>query len=346
MLPFAAHTENLQAHFCSEQWTNTHNKGKNKINQVVVYHIDAIEIERPAVEPKFSTLSGGKSTYAYLMQRQGFVGTRPYGGWCEACQRGLGPNNGLSSRLHVLGCSCADKDQSWAELTIERTDAAGVANRRKAAQARGKTLASKLKEGSWIAVQARERWSTSEETHLRAGHFWLARVVAAGHRAPTGTSPFGAVHKVPRCSCTLPSLALLSCNSLFSCCRMLQVTQRRLDINGTVFTEGDFAIAVRWYDRLADDSDGLKFRQWRPPDSASDDGISMVNSTELRAADVDVRPIVQSGLLQPSRVQPVRTVRGGRRAALVELAPPREPPADTVFEILADVDSLIRRECW
>ena len=101
------------------------------------------------------------------------------------------------------------------------------------------------------------------------------------------------------------------------------------------------------YDRLADDSDGsLKFRQWRPPDSASDDGISMVNSTELRAADVDVRPIVQSGLLQPSRVQPVRTVRGGRRAALVELAPPREPPADTVFEILADVDSLIRRECW
>lgn len=92
----------------------------------------------------------------------------------------------------MLGCSCADREQSWAELKVERDDAAGIANRRKAAQARGKSLASKLKLGSWVAVQARERWSTSEDTHLRAGHFWLARVVAAGQRAPTGMSPFGA----------------------------------------------------------------------------------------------------------------------------------------------------------
>ena len=65
----------------------------------------------------------------------------------------------------------------------------------------------------------------------------------------------------------------------------------------------------------------------------------MVNSTELRAIDLDVRPLVQSGLVQPSRVQPVRTVRGagGRRAAVVALAPPPEPPADTVYEMQADV---------
>ena len=117
---------------------------------------------------------------------------------------------------------------------------------------------------------------------------------------------------------------------------MLQVTQRRLDINGTQFTEGDFAIAVRWYDRLADDLEGLKFRRWSPG-GADQDGISMVNSTELRAIDLDVRPLVQSGLVQPSRVQPARTVRGGRRAAVVALAPPPEPPADTVYEMQADV---------
>ena len=61
---------------------------------------------------------------------------------------------------------------------------------------------------------------------------------------------------------------------------------------------------------------------------------------------VDVRACVSSGRVQPSRVQPVRTVRGGRRAALVSRAPPPEPPADTVFEIRADEDALIRRECW
>ena len=83
---------------------------------------------------------------------------------------------------------------------------------------------------------------------------------------------------------------------------ILQVTKRRLDINGTMFTEGDFAIAVQWYDRLAEDMEGLKFRKWTP-DAADEDGISMVNSTELRAVDVDVRACVSSGLVQPSRVQ-------------------------------------------
>ena len=126
---------------------------------------------------------------------------------------------------------------------------------------------------------------------------------------------------------------------------MLQVTKRRLDINGTRFNEGDFAIAVQWYDRLSEDLEGLRFRMWRP---AGDDGISLVNSTELRAAgnDVDVRPCAPSGFVQPARVQPVRAVRGGRHAALVALAPPPEPPPDTVYEMRADVDALIRRECW
>ena len=116
---------------------------------------------------------------------------------------------------------------------------------------------------------------------------------------------------------------------------------------GTTFTEGDFAIAVQWYDRLAEDLEGLKFRREIPQDP-EDDGISIVNSTELRAVDVDVRPCVPSGLAsavyQPgTRVQPKRT---GRRAAVVERAGPPELPADTVYEIRADSDVLIRRECW
>ena len=30
---------------------------------------------------------------------------------------------------------------------------------------------------------------------------------------------------------------------------MKQVTKRREDINGTMFTEGDLAIAIEWWDR-------------------------------------------------------------------------------------------------
>ena len=54
-------------------------------------------------------------------------------------------------------------------------------------------------------------------------------------------------------------------------------------INGNMFTEGDLAIAVEWYDRTEDDSDGLTFSKWQ--DTQGDASMpNIVNSTELRAA--------------------------------------------------------------
>ena len=40
-----------------------------------------------------------------------------------------------------------------------------------------------------------------------------------------------------------------------------QVTKRREDIDGTMFTEGDIAIAVEWYDRTTASS--LQWQLWR-----------------------------------------------------------------------------------
>ena len=62
-----------------------------------------------------------------------------------------------------------------------------------------------------------------------------------------------------------------------------QVTKRREDINGTMFREGDIAIAIEWYDRTADDDDGMNFAKWV---DAEGDGSKqdIINSTELRAA--------------------------------------------------------------
>jgi len=63
-----------------------------------------------------------------------------------------------------------------------------------------------------------------------------------------------------------------------------KVTKRREDINDTMFTEGDIAIAVQWYDRTdGDGDDGLSFEAW--VDTEGDAGVQdIINSTELRAA--------------------------------------------------------------
>ena len=62
-----------------------------------------------------------------------------------------------------------------------------------------------------------------------------------------------------------------------------QVTKRRDDINGTMFTEGDIAIAIQWDDRLDDESDRLSFEKW--VDTEGDAfGQDIINSTELRAS--------------------------------------------------------------
>ena len=60
----------------------------------------------------------------------------------------------------------------WWECSVQRDDTRGVAGRRKEAQAAGKKLVDKLKEGSFVAVQDREN----------QGHtfpFMIGRVVNA-----------------------------------------------------------------------------------------------------------------------------------------------------------------------
>ena len=64
------------------------------------------------------------------------------------------------------GCT---RTEPWTEHHVERTDAAGVANDRTRSQAAGKALVKNLKVGDWVAVQARERWSTKDVVHYRPG---------------------------------------------------------------------------------------------------------------------------------------------------------------------------------
>ena len=143
-------------------------------------------------------------------------------------------------------------DRPWTAYDVKRTDAAGVANKRKQAQAEGHKMAANLNVGMWIAVQTRERWSTTESIHFRPGHYWLARTVDAGD----GT------------------------------CIVKRVDKQRETINGNLFTKGDYVISVEWFDRSAEDAAGLTFRAWMPPEAP--ESVLVVNSSELREISVDV----------------------------------------------------------
>lgn len=134
------------------------------------------------------------------------------------------------------------------------------------------------------------------------------------------------------------------------------MTQRREDIDGTMFTEGDIAIAVEWYDRTTDDDEGLSFVKEQGADGAAVRGI--INSTELRAASSTA---FDNGLLftmtaevedsvtpayKPSPAVTPAVTRTGRAAAVVELAA-APPPADDTVHVMPDkVDHEIRRGCW
>ena len=159
---------------------------------------------------------------------------------------------------------------------------------------------------------------------LLPGHYWIGRVIDAGTNHHLG-------------------LGVLK-----------QVTKRREDINDTLFTEGDIAIAVQWYDRASDDDEGLSFTKWS--DTEGDAAAQcIINSTELRAASSSpfdnglhftMAPLVEQTIqpaLQPSPAVTPAVTRSGRAAAVVELAP---PPDDSVFVMPAKVDEQIRCGCW
>jgi len=311
-----------ESYFCTPEYEAKHVDGV--INQVVIFATDAKDmIERPTVEPTYSTIQGQKKSFAYKPIRPGVVGSRCASHWCHACMHAHGPGDGMTAGLRVDGCT--GPERRWTEHHVERTDAAGVANERKRAQALGHKLARKLKVGDWIAVQARERWSTKEVVHYRAGHHWVGRVVDAGAKHFLGDGV------------------------------LKQVTKRREDIDGTMFTEGDIAIAVEWYDRTTDDDEGLSFCKEIGSDGAAVRGI--INSTELRAASstpfdnglqFTMAAEVEQAIVpafRPAQVTPAVT-RTGRTAAVVALAAAPPPPDDTVYVMPARVDHEIRRGCW
>jgi hypothetical protein len=177
----------------------------------------------------------------------------------------------------VAGCTSA-KQTDWAEDQFTVTSSAGIRNHEKRVSDIVVRELKRAKPVAWGCVQAREVWSTEEETNMRSGHFWICKL---------GTVP-GSMSYVEK---------------KFE----LQVRKWE-EYKGTRYSDGDSALVVElWLHRVADDLSGLTFQEW-DPSTGSDDTFApvtmLVNSSEL-CTDF---PISEVRSLQLDVV-----ARGGRR---------------------------------
>ena len=176
--------EHLRRKVDTDEWQAAHSK--KTIKKISVIYSDHADIsERPANgDNAFEPLTGKMTSFSFLMLAAEQIARRERSCWCaKGCMLAHTRDSphmqlGAEGELHCLECESGQRFGgpafSWHEQSIKDLGT-GLAGRRKNAQAQGAALARKLKPGDFLAVQARERWSTAEEMHVRPGHFWVAQ---------------------------------------------------------------------------------------------------------------------------------------------------------------------------
>jgi len=230
--------EQLQKRFQTEEWKAAH--VDKAIHEIVVHYSDHDEItERGIVDHEFSPLTGKMSSYSYLILARDQIARRGRSCWCEGCFHQVGRatlraagNQALvcddcETNVHeaTLGVAVADRTSTWHEQEVKDLGT-GLAGRRMEAQKQGHTFATLLKAHGFMSIQARERWSTTEDVHVRPGHFWVAQA--------------GDVLNVRK------------------------ITKRET-IGGQPFHPNEYCITIgRYFDRDPADPSGLTFEEWLP----------------------------------------------------------------------------------
>lgn len=150
--------EHLHQRFSNEEWREAHSQ-QGGVNEIIVLYSDATNIhERALVERhKFETLDGQKKTFSYMMLEPSVFAGQQLSCFCVGCfgarGRGLGT---ADSNLVVNSCKHYGVPQyTRFEQQCQRTDALGIAERRKVAQRAGWQVVNKLAPGMWLAAQDR-----------------------------------------------------------------------------------------------------------------------------------------------------------------------------------------------
>ena len=103
--------------------------------------------------------------------------------------------------------------------------------------------------------------------------------------------------------------------------------EQRKTIDGTSFTQGDYAIAVRWLNRLEEDPEQRTF------ELIGDSNQFVVNSTELRLTKIEMERVRVAGA--PVRVSARASTRAQQRV---------DRPVK--YNLPAATEQVILNSCW
>jgi hypothetical protein len=206
----------------NEEWTTK--QMHLTLNKIVITYADTAEIEATRSKPdhEYASLVGMHKSFCFMALAPGIVAQRAFACWCPACLHAVGRGQrSMDSYLKVNGC---ERKQACLKKSIQREDAAGVANGRSRTRAHAKVCAGQLERdlhatsgGVWVAVQNRSEDDPDQYWIGRAT--WIVKThTVSGTVQGAGRARYG---------------------------------------------RGDLEIEVEWLDRTSDDSERRTFELWR-----------------------------------------------------------------------------------
>jgi hypothetical protein len=151
---FRGAVAHLRSRFCTETWQQDHGlDSKFTINRVSIVEAHSHEIDRRA-EELYEPVVGIRKSFGYMALSKERVLQRWFDCWCPECMHAEGVGKGtMDSNYQVCGCR---SKEPWWEHSVALLGTRGIGAQKKEAQRRGRDLASRLKLGTFIAVEDRK----------------------------------------------------------------------------------------------------------------------------------------------------------------------------------------------
>ena len=117
----------LKLRFDTDAFIESHQG--TSINQVIVLYTPTQDIIRPKPDHEYDKMPGMKKTFLFMGVREGVILQRKFACWCTSCMHASAPGEGtMDSNYCCTGCE--SESLAWEETSIDRCDAAGIANGR------------------------------------------------------------------------------------------------------------------------------------------------------------------------------------------------------------------------
>jgi hypothetical protein len=245
-----------KGHFETDAWRASAAESMRAVSAIYFHWAGLGHIWRPAEDVQFDAVVGISSSYQFFMLREGEVLARPHSCWCPACFDVATAGPGQDARLapyagyKVVGCTRAGSAfYEWSNKSCRAKTGGEAGSPDLRARTHGHALAAGILPvgGQWVLVEA---YGDDKD------ELWLGKTLAFG----------GFNARSPRCS--------------------KKHTGQQANKFTARFNNGDYMVAVQWYERLCESGDGerLEFVM-------GERQVDVINSTELRLAGFALAPI-------------------------------------------------------